>query len=257
MKKILQISLLTLTVIGLVTLTGFIVNKNMYSKIADVKVNIYRNTNNGFINKHEIIEKINTIDSIVNVDIKKIKTNEIEKIIARNPYVDKVDSYITINGNLLINIKEKQPIIRIYNNTGSSCYIDDNGDFFQSKIGYAPRVIIANGYINKKLTTITGNINDSIYNNSVYRKLYELTQLINNNKLLKAQINQIYVNSKGNFDLIPELGNHLIRFGSFDNVKNKIRNLDAYYHKYLKSSTWDSYKIINLTYKNQIVCTKK
>ncbi len=65
------------------------------------------------------------------------------------------------------------------------------------------------------------------------------------------------MNSKGEYDLIPELGNHLVQFGTFDNAQIKLRNLDAYYRKSLKTDDWDIYKTINLTYKDQIVCTKK
>ncbi|MFK5855892.1 MAG: hypothetical protein QM503_07155 [Bacteroidota bacterium] len=257
MKKIIQISLFILTVIVLITLTGFIVITNMHTKVTDVEINIYRNSENGFISKGEILEVINNIDSINQIEVQKVKIGIIEKALTLNPYVDKVDSYITINGSLLINLREKQPIIRIYDKGKYGFYLDAKGNIFPISRQYAPRVIIANGYIKDEISTNGGNINDSIYDNSVYRELFELTKLINNNKLLKAQINQIYVNSKGCYDLIPELGNHLIQFGSMEDSEIKIKNLDAYYKKYLKTGIWDSYKTINLTYKNQIVCTKK
>lgn len=257
MKKIIQISLFILTVIALITLTGFIVITNMNTKITDVEINIYRNSENGFISKGEILQVINNIDSINQIEVQKVKIGIIETALALNPYVDKVDSYITINGNLLINLREKQPIIRIYDKGKYGFYVDAKGSIFPISRQYAPRVIIANGYIKDEISNNSGNIYDSIYDNSVFRELFELTKLINNNKLLKAQINQIYVNSKGCYDLIPELGNHVIQFGSMEDSEIKIKNLDAYYKKYLKTGIWDSYKTINLTYKNQIVCTKK
>jgi len=257
MKRIFQITLFTLTVIGLITLTGFVVIKNMHTNIANVEINIYRNNENGFINRDQILSAINNIDSINKLQINKVNTVDIEKVLMGNPYVDKVDSYTTINSNLLVNIKEKEPIIRIYDDGDKGFYLDGKGDIFPISRQYAPRIIIANGYIKEKIINPSGNISDSVYNNSIFRELFELTKLINNNNLLKAQINQIYVNSKGNFDLIPELGNHIIQFGSIVNAETKIKNLDAYYKKYLKTSIWDSYKTINLTYKNQIVCTKK
>jgi cell division protein FtsQ len=229
----------------------------MHTNIANVEINIFRNNENGFINSNQILSSINDIDSINKIQISKVKNIDIEQAIMSNPYVDKVDSYVTIVGNLLVNVKEKQPIIRIYESGGQSYYLDEKGDIFPICQQYAPRVIIANGYIKEIVANPGGNITDSVYNKSVFKELFELTKLINKNSLLKAQINQIYVNSKGNFDLVPELGNHLIQFGTMEDAETKIRNLDAYYKKYLKTSIWDSYKTINLTYKNQIVCTKK
>ena len=274
MKKIVQISLFTLTAIGLLILTGFIVVNNKTAEVADVKINIYRNAEVGFLNISEIMSVVNNIDSLPHqragqnitadrqaciqlLKINEIDTDVIEEALAINPYIDRVDSYLTIDGKILINIKEKEPIIRIYDKGGKGFYIDNKGNIFPISRQYAPRVLITNGYINETVTDFNSNITDSVYDESVFREVFLLTQLINNNSLLKAQINQIYVNSKGEYDLIPELGDHIIQFGNITDAPIKLKNLNAYYQKYLKTSNWDSYKIINLTYKDQIVCTKK
>lgn len=264
MKRIIYISLLTITVIGLLTLSGFIVNQNKFSTSSDIKVKIYRNTESGFLDSSGILKEIVSIDSLSDTNpvvIERVKnasyTDKIEKVLDKNPYIDKVDSYFTLDGKLLINIKEKEPIIRIYDSGKEGFYIDDNGEIFPVSRQFAPRIIIANGHIKDKVTDHNSNISDSIYHNTVLLELFRLTQLINQNELLKVQINQIYVNSKGEFDLIPELGNHLVQFGTMDNADVKLRNLDAYYRKYLKTHNWDNYETINLTYKDQIVCTKK
>jgi len=81
--------------------------------------------------------------------------------------------------------------------------------------------------------------------------------LINQNKFLKAQISEIYLNSKGEFDLIPQLGNHLIRFGTMEDASTKLNNLDIFYRKALIGEGWDKYETINLKYKNQVVCKRK
>ena len=264
MKRIIYISLLTLTVIGLLTLSGFIVTHNKFTESTDIKVNIYRNTESGFLNSSEILKEIASIDSlsntnpVVNEGLRNTPyTSKIEGVLVNNPYIDKVDSYFTLDGRLLINIKEKQPIIRIYDSGKEGFYIDKKGEIFPISRQFAPRIIIANGHIKDKVTDFNSNISDSVYHNTVLQELFHLTQLINQNELLKAQINQIYVNSKGEYDLIPELGDHLVQFGTIDNANAKLNNLDAYYRKYLTTNDWDNYKTINLTYKDQIVCTKK
>lgn len=87
--------------------------------------------------------------------------------------------------------------------------------------------------------------------------LLKLTELINQNIFLKAQISEIYVNSKGEYDLIPQLGNHLIRFGTMNDARAKLNNLDIFYRKALICEGWDKYETINLKYKNQVVCKRK
>ncbi len=264
MKKIIQISLFTLTVIGLLTLTGFIINGNMLKNVAGIEVVIYRNAESGFISREEIMSTLNKIDSLTDrltsenkLELNKIETDKIERVLYENPYIEEVDSYLTLDGKLLINIKEKEPIIRVYDKGKGGFYIDNQGDIFPVSGQYSPRVIIANGYINEKANTVNSNISDTIYDNTVFRELFYLTKLINQNSLLVAQINQIYVNSKGEYDLIPELGDHLVQLGTMEDIQNKLQNLEAYYRKNMKSNDWDKYKIINLIYKDQIVCTKK
>ncbi len=256
MKKIISILLFTLSAFGMIILMGFIINKNMNSQLADIKINMYRNSDKGFLTNEDVLDIIMNMDSTEKIIIADVNTSKVENIITSNPYVDKVDCYVTIDGEMLINIKEKQPIVRIYNKENSSCYIDDKGNIFGVSNKFAPRVLIANGYITNKIEN-GSNINDSIYNNSHFKDIFILTKLINSSNLLSAQISQIYVNSKGKYDLIPTIGNQLIKFGSLENAEKKIQKLDAYYHKYLKTSIWNNYKTINLIYKNQIVCTKK
>lgn len=257
MMRIIKISLFTATIFGLLVLMGFILKENKYASVVDVQVNIFRHTNEGFLSRNLILNTIDNIDSISNLTVYDINTRSIEKKLSLNPYVENTDSYITLDGKLLINIEEKAPVIRIYNKQGTSIYIDGNGDFIPVSNNYTPRVLIANGYIKNDVTSLAINIYDTIYDNSLYREIFRLTQLILNNKLLSSQISQIYVNSKGEYDLIPELGDHVINFGDITKAERKLKNLEAYYRKNMVTENWDNYSTINLIYKDQIVCTKK
>lgn len=257
MLRIVQISLFTIAVLGILVLMGFIMKENRVAKVEDVQVNIFRQTDKGFLTNDIILNTINNIDSNTNLKVIDVDTYSIERNLHNNPYIENTDSYFTLDGNLLINIKEKNPIIRIYNKQNSSIYIDNNGDFIPTSKNYTPRVLIANGYINDNITSLNYSIYDTTYANSTYYEIFTLAKLILQNKLLSSQINQIYVNSKGEYDLIPELGEHVVKFGKMVNAETKLENLEAYYRKNMTTDNWDNYSTINLIYKDQIVCTKK
>ena len=104
---------------------------------------------------------------------------------------------------------------------------------------------------------LSSNIYDSIYINTPLNNVFHINNLILKNELLKSQIGQVYVNSIGEYDLIPMLGNHIIKLGKTDNIKQKIENLTSYDKKNLVTEGWNKYRTINLKYKDQIVCTKK
>ncbi len=257
MLKIIQISLFTLVVIGLLVMMGFIVKENHTSIIDSIELDYYRNSEKGFLSNEVVLNTIDNIDSVSSLSVNDINSKTIENKLLTNPYIDEVDSYLTLDGKLLINIKEKSPIIRIFDKNGNSFYIDNQGDFIPISKNYTPRVLIANGYINEININFTGNINDTTYNKTIIKDIYILTKLIYNNEFLSSQINQIYYNSKDDYDLIPKLGDHVIRFGKIENAQSKLINLEAYYKKNMISPNWDNYSTINLIYKDQIVCTKK
>ena len=53
------------------------------------------------------------------------------------------------------------------------------------------------------------------------------------------------------------VGNHRIMLGTLDEFEEKLANLKLFYEQAIPKVGWEKYSMINLKYKNQIVCTKK
>lgn len=257
MLRIIKILFFSLTIVALLTLMGFIMIVNNEAAVKEINVNIFRNSPKGFLSEEIILKSIHNLDTIDSLTVKDINLSRIEDVLVLNPYIKSVDSYITLDGKLTINIEEKDPVLRIYNKDGLSIYIDNYGDFVPLSNRFTPRVLVASGYIDKKVNNLNSNIFDTTYNNTYMRKVFYLYSKIANNKFLNSQIGQIYVNSKGEYDLVPLLGEHLVKLGPLENIDEKLINLEAYYRKNLTIPDWDKYRTINLTYRDQIVCTKK
>ena len=71
------------------------------------------------------------------------------------------------------------------------------------------------------------------------------------------QVEQIYINSEREFELIPRIGNQLIIFGDIDNYEYKFGKLKSFYLKTLPYVGWNTYNEINIQYSNQIICKKR
>jgi cell division protein FtsQ len=127
---------------------------------------------------------------------------------------------------------------------------------------FTSHVIIANGNIHTNFP-ITNKINvlelekKSGGKNKLFADLYRLGTYITKDKFWNAQIQQIYVNSSGDFELIPRIGSHEIVFGDFTDCDIKFRNLMSLYKNGLPVMGWNTYKTINLKFKGQVVCTKR
>ncbi len=101
------------------------------------------------------------------------------------------------------------------------------------------------------------SILDTLIKNSILKDLYHFVNYIDGNDFWSAQIDQIYVDRKDEIDLIPRVGNHTVHLGTFDNYREKLRNLSAFYDKVLPEVGWNKYSVINLEFSDQIVCKRR
>ncbi len=97
------------------------------------------------------------------------------------------------------------------------------------------------------------NAADSVLLNEVK----ELLQFITADDFWKVQIAQIDITPAHNFELIPVVGNHLIKLGTADNYKEKLQRLFVFYQQVLSKTGFDKYSVIDLRYDGQVVASQK
>lgn len=223
-----------------ITITCFSFIYQAKAKIPFTSINIKFVDTPTFLNREYILQitkkaKINEKNYIKDLDI-----DEIEKIIAQNPAVKKNDIYKTINGILYIEITEKKPLARVIDQKQKSYYISKEGELFKTNKNTAYSIIV------------NGNISEIL----AKKDIFILLKYIKNDEFLSSFIDQIYINNRYDIELIPKIGNQIIKIGSVHNYKNKLKKLKIFYADGLQYIGWEKYKIIDLRYKNQVVCQK-
>ncbi len=177
---------------------------------------------------------------IVGVSIAGINKEVLEDLIDKIPYVKKSEVYNSLSGKLIVEIKQRNPIVRILGE--NSYYIDAEGEKMPLSGNYTSRVLVVSGVVNDQL---------------IKEELFELVKFITNDEFWRSQINQIDVDRNREYILIPRVGAHKIELGSIENYQIKFQKLSALYTKGFAKKGWNSYSKINLKYKDQVVCTKK
>lgn len=214
-----------------------------------------------FIEEDDIRERITDLGNpIVGEPMSSLDIQKYEEEILNMPEVEAAEVYKTINGKLIAEVTQRRPIVRIINQNDSlSVYIDDKGHVMPWSNKYTARVLVVNGHINVPRSGSVQDVldYDSVAAVSMLDDVYELAQFIEQDPFWAAQIQQVYITQNGGFEMIPRVGGHVIIFGDLENMKGKFSKLRAFYRKGLKNNDWNIYKSINLTYKDQIVCTKK
>jgi len=249
-RIIIQSFLWVITLGGLVALMSFIEIKKAEVVCSDVK--IYIPGSQYFIDKKEV-EKILQISSYTMIGrrIDNINLHNLENRLKANPFIEFAKVYADMDGIIMIEIVQRQPILRIMNQFDQDYYIDKNGLKIPLSANFTAKVVAANGAIDEPF----GGKVDTL-RTLLAKDLFKTAAFIRSDSLWDAQIAQIYVNPGHEIELIPRVGNQRILLGNADSIEVKFHNLLAFYKQALPQVGWDAYKLINIKYANQIIGVK-
>jgi len=243
---------------------GFTEHRRSETLCKEVVINVEDSAGNSFIDQNDILQTIqDKFGKLEGKRLLSINISLLEKIIDNNPFVLKAEVFSTIDGKLKIDVRQRNPVVRIINAFNESYYIDDRGSLMPLSDKYTARVVVANGSIFNKekdqgvrKATIESAA-DTAFHPTVLEKVFILSNYIVHHDFWNAQIEQIYINSDGEMELIPRVGNHTIVFGDEKEMDEKFNKLLTFYEEGLSKTGWNQYRTINLTFKDQVVCTKR
>jgi len=79
---------------------------------------------------------------------------------------------------------------------------------------------------------------------------------IMNDPFWMSQVSQIDITADRDFEMIPVVGNHLVKLGNGENIDKKFHRLLLFYKQVLSKTGFDKYKVIDVQYKGQVVVSK-
>jgi len=241
LKKIANILVWVFLFGYLIVVFSFANGKSNKLVITGTQVKVVDSIKRGFVRETDVERIIKKkYPQIVGTSISEINKEVLEDLIDKTPYVKKSEVYNSLSGKLIVEIEQRNPIVRIL--SGKGYYLDAEGEKMPLSINYTSRVLVVSGVVNDQL---------------IKEELLELVKFITNDEFWKSQITQIYVDKDKEYFLIPRVGAHKIELGSIENFQRKFQKLYALYTKGFTKKGWNTYSKINLKYKDQVVCTKK
>jgi len=261
MNKWLQISIWIVTILLIIVTLGFVNESKNETVFSKPLINIDYETENRFISEEDVLSQIVSVVDTGILLLNRFNVTDIEEKLNNNHSIKGAQVYKTINGKLIVNVKQRRPIARIFPKNSVSYYIDENGNLMPLSNKYSARLLVVSGNLNepfaKRYKFNYNSLHDTLMNKTMLDDIYKLTEYIDKSEFWKAQIEQIVVNKVSEFELIPKVGNHKIVFGEIDNLEGKFEKLMIFYKKGLSKTGWNEYTEINLKYKNQVVCKKR
>ena len=230
---------LVLMIMVVILLFSFTSYRNEHRKI--VKTEVFFVGENTLFLKSEMVNKLlieknqdlKTINK-VDLDLKKLEAS-----IGKQETIQKVDVFVSVDGILKAVVKQKTPVGRVFDETGSF-YIDYEGNRMPLSDNYTARVPLLSGEINvvKK------------------KKLSEVLRMITEDDFLKKNIIGVQVLPNGSLIMANRNYDFQIDFGRAINIEKKFKNYKAFFQKAVSDSTLNKYKRINLKFTKQVVCIK-
>jgi cell division protein FtsQ len=221
-------------------------NKNNVCK--DVRILIENKDEVKFVTEADLKQSILVANNIVinQTKIKDINIKQLEAVTINNPWVKAANIYIDQHDVVNINVVQKSPICRWLNGDLIQSYLDGNCNAIPVNTGYSANVPIVTS------TKIGSNLADQ----KLKFQIVALCKYIQKDTFWNAAITQINIDENNQFELITNLGNHIILFGDTTAIANKLDRLFVFYKDAMPRQGWNTYHTINVKYDGQIVAIK-
>jgi len=245
-KKIFIITLWALAAVGVVVLLGASIRQKNNRKLKGVVVEIRGAEKHMFIDEQDVLQLVNSPAPVTGSPMRAVPLRRLEMQVKKNPWVNNAEMYFDNKQVLQVSIVEREPIARIFETNGQSYYIDSAMNRMPLSTKLTARVPVFTGYpASKKLDT------------TLLQSVILLSRLMNADSFLTAQIAQVDIVANKKFEMIPVIGEHLVAFGDSSLAADKLHRLKAFYQKAWLQHGINTYKIISLEYKGQVVAIKE
>ena len=240
---------------GAALIVLFIFARENYLDTPIKAVQLMSEPDSGFVRKsvlHEEIEKQCGKSKVGTVNMVKI-----QKHLDANPWIESNSAYVDLDGNLNVTFKEYEPQFRVFGKNGKSVYVTSEGTVIPSCSTFTPYVLIASGNFELNNDTTSYVLCDTLLcDRNILDALY-WHKAIKANPFVANCVGQLYCNNKNQFELTVKGLDARVIVGDTCLAADKLNRLEAFMKQRISNPETQTLKIINLSYKNQIVCTKR
>ncbi|MGC9151704.1 MAG: cell division protein FtsQ/DivIB [Microbacter sp.] len=240
--KVMGILVGCIAVIGIITaIAMFSAQKSKNAVCSKVTIEIMDSADYHFVTVENLRQLLkNKGIKMLGEHMTNISLPTINQYILQNPYVARMECYKTPNHQVKIKVWQRHPVVEIMGKT--NYYLDESG-----------HKLPVGGERTALVPIVSGNVNDSLVQN----KFFPMISYIHQDPFWNAQIEQIYFQNDSIIELVPRLGDCIIRLGTIDRYQQKMDKLMVFYQQALNHVGWNRYSYIDLQYKDRVICTKK
>ncbi len=240
-----------LVIVALILLSAIARKKNSFAMEVEVEV-VALPGGDKLISERDVKQALlqsfgNTLQG---TELERLEVERIERVLEQDPFVLHAETYVDQNNNLHVRINQREPVLRILDNSNGNYYLDKSGVKMPPSKNFAARVIVATGNIAPYTAEFREKRKNSL------KDLFNLTDKLLADAFFASFIQQIHINNAGEFILVPLVGDQKIILGNTRKLDDKLRRLKIFYQKGMPYTGWEMYHTISLKYAGQVVCKR-
>lgn len=235
---------------GMLTLLLAAISSKKKGVCDDYVITLKGPKNNFFINEKDVeaILMKGGKETIRGQAVESFNLHAMEQLLEKNTWINEAELYFDNKDVLHVTVTEKEPVARLFTTEGNSFYIDYAGKKMPLSDKLSAKVPVFTGFPDKKKL----NAKDSVLLNDVKMT----AEYILGSSFWMSQVAQVDITPEGKFEMIPVVGNHLVKLGDGGNMAAKFNRLMIFYKQVLSKTGFDKYKLIDVQYKGQVVASR-
>jgi len=187
--------------------------------------------------------------SLIEKPVDLINLQELERVLENNPWIRNAELYFDSRDALHLQVEEREPIARIFTNSGTTFYMDSSGHRMPLLENESIRLPVITGMTAAKKLRHA----DSVQIDGARHVAW----FIYSHEFWNAQIGQIDITPEQTFELIPVIGDHVIRIGDADNIEKKLARVYVFYQQVMTKTGFNKYAALDARFDKQIVAVRK
>ena len=217
-----------------------------------VEINIEGVNNIFFVDKKNILNSITTIEkeNPVGKTIGSFNLKMMETELEKDVWIKTAELFFDNNEVLQINVQEREPVARVFTTSGTTFYIDNELAMLPLSEKFSARLPVFTSFPSDKKVL-------SKADSSLLVDIKNVSLGIQKDSFGMAMIEQVDITPQRIFEMVPKIGNQVIVFGDGTDVEEKLNKLKLFYKSIMVKAGWNSYSVINVQYKNQVVAKRK
>jgi cell division protein FtsQ len=249
LRKILILTVTLIVSSGLLVLFVAAIGKKNREHCSGYTITIKGVKNNLFIDENDVVK---ILSSAVNgktkgVLIASFNLKKIEQSLENNTWIKDAELYFDNRDVLHVTVLEREPVARIFTTGGNSFYIDSSEKQMPLSDKMSARVPVftnfpAHKYLSDKDSVLLRDIKNTAW-------------FILNDPFWMSQVAQIDITPERNFEMVPVIGNHIVKLGNGDNIEKKFHRLFVFYREVMSKTGFNKYNTVDVEYKGQVIAS--